>query len=379
MKYNYIIIFCVLMFSNSYAQNYTPFDTVSFEKRKQLLEEYTTRHNQKIKDIKRTYSGSTSRDMQEAYNNQFYNFSRVINKKELYFDATIQNYAQKILQEIVNSNPSLANKNIAVYFSRSTEPNAYSIGDGTVIINLELLRYLNDEAEIGFVLSHEIAHYILNHRDLSIQKSIALQNSEENKKAEKDIKKSKFNKQIKSDALVKDRLYERKNNSRYQEFQADSLGLVFFKNTKYNPASSIKLLEHLSKTDIEKDSLSRKSYVKNFTTKNQPFLKEWTVMEDFSGYNYSKESIFKWNIDSLKTHPNCEQRIAKISPKVASKKKDFYTDKAFFDELKKGMKINSYIPSINPTEQTKSQQYYFGFMTNMTLSELEKLASDYKN
>jgi len=173
------------------------------------------------------------------------------------------------------------------------------------------------------------------------------------------------------------------------------------------------------------------SYPKNFTTKNQPFIKEWVVMEDYSKYSYSKENIFKWDVDSLKTQPDCEQRIEKISNRVKNAKTNYYTDKAFFDDLKKRieyeqiyndyylknygsslyealklkeknpksvylkeiitsnlealakakkeMRINSYIPSINPNEQTKSQQYYFNFVSNLTLSELEQLAMDYKN
>ena len=431
MKYYFFTTLSILLFISGHAQNYTPFDTTSFSKRKLFIEEFSNRHKLKIKEIKKAYSGNTSKEIQESYTNQFEYIKRKIDKKELYFDDKIQSYIDKIVTEIISNNPVLADKKIQAYFSRNSEPNAFSIGDGTIIFNLELLKYLNDEAEIGFVLSHEIAHYVLNHRDTSIQKSIIAQNSDENKKAEKEIRKSKYNKQTKSDALVKKYVYDGKYKSRYHEFQADSLGLVFYKNTNYNSASSIDLLKHLSKTDTERDSLSRKSYVKNFTTKNQPFLKDWIVMEDFSKYNYSKDHIFNWNIDSLKTHPNCDERIERISSKIGTKKKDFYTDKIFFTDLKKRieyeqiyndyyienygeslynclkqkekdpkniflnkiiaanlealakakkeMRINTYIPSINPKAHTKSQQYYFGFMSNLTLSELTQLATDYKN
>jgi predicted Zn-dependent protease len=431
MKPTFTIIIFILFFCRGYSQTYKPFDTISFEKRKLFLKEFKSRNDQKIKEIKKTYSGKVGKEMEAAYKSQFEDFSRTINNKELYFDDNLQNYIQKILTEITRNNSVLADKKISVYFSRDPAANAYSIGDGTIIFNLELLKYLNDEAEIGYIICHEIAHYTLNHRDKSIEKEISSQNLKDAKALEKDLKKSKFNKQIKSESFAKNSIYSRKNRSRLQEFQADSLGLDYFKKTNYNSASSINLLKHLSKTDIETDSLPRVSYPKNFTTKNQKFIKEWVAMEDYSKYSYSKENIFKWDVDSLKTHPNCEQRIEKINKLVKNSKTNYYADKAFFDDLKKRieyeqiysnyyiknyglslydalklkeknpksnylkemiasnldalanakkeMRINSYIPSINPTEQTKSQQYYFNFVANLTLSELEQLALDYKN
>ncbi len=425
------IAFVFFLYSFSYSQTYKPFDTVSVENRKVFLNEYEIRHKQKLKEVKKAFSGKISEQIEKAYISQFEDISRATKYKELYFDANMQSYLQNILLEITLSNPILQNQNIRVYFSRNTNPNAFSIGDGTVVVNTELLKYIDDEAELSFVICHEIAHFILNHRDSSIQEYVIKQNGDEVKKAEKDIKKSKFNKQSKSEKLAQATIYSKKYRSRTQEFQADSLGLAYFKKMKYNNIASIKLLKNLSETDIELDSLPQKSYPKYFTTKNQKFLKEWLVSEDYSKYNYSKEQFFKWNVDSLKTHPDCEQRIARIKPEVTDNKKNYSIDKAFFDELKKRiafeqvfnyyymeeygqslyetlklrekasndkfliqmttlnlealakakkeLKYNNYIPLINPKEQTKSQQYFFNFMSNLTLTEIQNLADDYKS
>ncbi|MGA9639164.1 M48 family metallopeptidase [Flavobacterium sp.] len=414
-----------------HGQSYKPYDTISFSKRKEVLKEFESRYEKKIKEIKNEFSGKISKDIVAIHTEQFEDFSKTVNNKTLYFDDKLQEYAQKIQTEIVASNPSLATQNIKIYFSRSPEPNAYSIGDGTIIFNLELLKYIEDEAEIGFVFCHEIAHFLLNHRDKSIQKKVLLQNSKEYLSAEKDIKRSKYNRQVKSEKIAKELIYSRKSKSRSHEFEADSLGMLYFKNTHYNNNSSIKLLNHLSVSDIEKDSLPKGSYAKNFTTKNQKFIKEWTVMEDFSKYSYTKANSFKWNIDSLKTHPNCDQRIEKIKKEVKVSAKDFYVDKMFFTTLKKNvfyeqvfnnyylknyglglydalklkekdpkniflkemiasdfeelakakkeLKFNTYIPLVNPKEHTQSQQYFLGFMTNLTQTELQQLAADYKN
>jgi predicted Zn-dependent protease len=429
MKKIYLLLIFILCL-NSYSQSYQPFDTISLQNKKAFLKELENRHDEKIKQIKKDFSGKISKGIEAVYTDQWEDFSRTVKKNEIYFDKELQNYADKIIAEIKATNPEINKKKITMYFSRDSEPNAYSIGDGTIVFNLELLKYLDDEAEFTYVICHEIAHFILNHRDNSIQTNVLNQNDKEIKKAEKEIKKSKYNKQLKSEKLAQSSIYSRKNRSRLHEFQADSLGLVYFKKMKYNSFASVNMLKNLSKTDIELDSLPQKSYPKNFTTKNQKFLKEWLVSEDYSKYNYSKEHFFKWNVDSLKTHPDCDQRIEKIKKEVTDKKSNYNIDKSFFNELKgrvdfeqvfnyfymeeygrslyetlklreknpkntfltkmmalnleslakakKEMKLNSYIPLINPIEQTKSEQYYFNFMSNLTLSEFQQLAADYK-
>lgn len=223
------IAFVFFLYSFSYSQTYKPFDTVSVENRKVFLNEYEIRHKQKLKEVKKAFSGKISEQIEKAYISQFEDISRATKYKELYFDANMQSYLQNILLEITLSNPILQNQNIRVYFSRNTNPNAFSIGDGTVVVNTELLKYIDDEAELSFVICHEIAHFILNHRDSSIQEYVIKQNGDEVKKAEKDIKKSKFNKQSKSEKLAQATIYSKKYRSRTQEFQADSLGLAYFK------------------------------------------------------------------------------------------------------------------------------------------------------
>ncbi|NRS89773.1 putative Zn-dependent protease [Flavobacterium sp. 7E] len=415
----------------SYSQTYTPFDTTSVAKKKLFLEELKARKDLKIKLIKQDFSGKISREMIAVYDSQFDDFSRNVNENELYFDEKLNAYATKIVSYIKEKNTELNGTAIKVYFSRNSEANAYSIGDGTIILNMGLIAYAKEESEIIFTICHEIAHFILDHRGQSIEKNIVNLHSKENEEKEKEIKKSKFNKQIKAQALAKNTIYSRKSKSRMNEFQADSLGFIYFKKLQYNTATSLKLLEHLSNSDEELDSLSLKAYPKYFNTKNQKFIPQWMVREDFSNYSYSKESVFKWDVDSLKTHPNCDERIARLKNLVVDKKSNFYIDKEFFKNLKdrmsyeqvfnqyylkeygkslystlkqkethpkdkfldnmmasnldalakakKEMRMNTYVPLIDPTEHTKSQQYYLNFISNLTLSELERLATDYKN
>jgi hypothetical protein len=132
----------------------------------------------------------------------------------------------------------------------------------------------------------------------------------------------------------------------------------------------------------------------------------------------------------LKTHPDCAARIKKIEEKLSKDNiKDFEIDNKFFANLKniatfelvanhyhakeygfslyealkllnrkkddvylmkmvsenlivlakakKEMKLNTYIPRINPKEQTNSQQRFYNFMNNLSINEIQRLSNDY--
>jgi predicted Zn-dependent protease len=426
----FIILVLFISSFNLYSQVYQPLDTVCEVWVKKLIDEMDSRHKANIARIKDENSGDIKRGILAAYTDQFDELVKDFKKGELYFDLKNQNYLQQLFNNILTSNPDLQSKEMNIHFSRATNPNAFSIGDGTIIVHLELLNTLETEGQLTSVICHEIAHYTLEHRNKSIKRHYENLNSKENKKEEREIIHQKYNKQKRAENYLKDVVYSRKSKSRIHEMEADSLGFVYFKNTKYNPSNFTNALKNLEKSDIEKDSLVDADYKKFFVTKSQKFIDEWLVMEDFSGYHYSKENVFKWSIDSLKTHPDCAARVKNIETKLSKDNvKDFEIDNKYFINLKnaaqyelvanhyhakeygfslyealkllkkkpndiylmkmvsenlkllakakKEMKLNSYIPRINPKEQTNSQQRFCNFMNNLSINEIQRLTNDY--
>ncbi len=425
------LIFFLLMLKNLSSQNYVPIDTLAISEKAIFKKDFETRHKLNIESVKDDFSGDLKRKMVAIYQDQFDDFVKELDKGSLYFQKENQDYLEKILLHIIASNPDLKSKKILIYFSRDTNANAYSIGDGTLVINLELLKHLETEGELAGVICHEISHYTLNHRNKSVTTYIKNLLSNETKKEEREISRLKYNKQKRAEKLIKNVVYSKKNKSRNHELEADSLGLNYLKKTKYNQINFLSLLKRLETSDEEKDSLIEADYKKYFTTKNQKFIPDWMIMEDFSQYRYSKENILKFNIDSLKTHPDCKTRIEKITIlKPIDTKTDFSINAEFFKKLKnisqyelianyyrskeygyclyetlkllkykendtyllkmmsksftqlakskKEMRLNTYIPSVNPKEQTKSQQQFFNFITNISNSEMERLQKDFE-
>lgn len=427
LRYFFLAFFFVI---KSFSQVYIPIDTTKNDSYKTFVADFTSTHKEAISLIKNGYSGDFKREIVKLHEEQFEAILKDFNNGEVYFEEKNQKYLTDLLGIIIKFNPELSNKGIKIHFSRENNPNAFSIGDGTIIIHLNLLKITENEGELVDVICHEIAHYILNHREKSYKKNVENITSKKFKKEVRDISNLKYNKQKRAENLLKDALYTRKSKSRAHEIEADSLGMIYFNKTNYNPKHALNLLNNLENSDFEKDSLVEKDLRLFFTTQNQKFLEEWLEKEDFSGYNYSKEHLFKWNIDSLKTHPDCKERIEKIEvSNTFASTKNFQLDAKYFNTLKqvanyetvanlyyfkkygyslyealkllkekkddayllemvsdnlvllekakREFKFNKYIPSINPKEQTNSEQLFINFMNNLTPKELERLSNDY--
>ncbi|MDI1234220.1 MAG: M48 family metallopeptidase [bacterium] len=131
-------------------------------------------------------------------------------------------------QKIIQSNH--LDTNVNFYILRSSMYNAFATDEGYVFATTGLLSQISNEDELAFILCHELSHYILKH---NLQRKIQAQESLKKmlKKVKADRKNSKDKVKFSTlDAYLKD-IYK---FSRMNEFQADSLGLVLYKNAGYN-------------------------------------------------------------------------------------------------------------------------------------------------
>lgn len=75
----------------------------------------------------------------------------------------IVQYVNIILRNIIDSNPEIKDKakNIKVYISRNLEiKNAFAFSNGAIIISLPLLKIIETEEELAFVIAHELSHIL---------------------------------------------------------------------------------------------------------------------------------------------------------------------------------------------------------------------------
>lgn len=224
------------------------------------------------------------------------------------FSPTLQAYSQNILAEIVDANPELAKKKIRFLISRYPMPNASSVGEGTVIINIGLLAELENESQLAFILCHEIAHFQLGHAESRVEKKVQLEEAEHTKKELRRISKLEYGAAAEAAELLQGIVYDHRHQSREHELEADSLGLVYLRKTKYDAQEAIRSMEILDSIDAVRllDSIDLKTM---FNSPNYPFKERWLAKRELltmGGQNENEEEFF--NLDSLKTHPDCAER-----------------------------------------------------------------------
>lgn len=436
MTYKSLLLFSCILFSfitpnRLFSQKYIPIDTTKHEKRDLFVKEFAIRNELFVKDIKSKYDSKTSKYIINNYLDFSKDFSTEIKKGSFIFEDEITDYVYKILDEIKIANPELSKYNFKILISKSHSLNAYCIVDGTFVINIGLFYWLDNEDQLAGVLSHEIAHKVLEHSLKKQEKDF--QNNKISKEKLSSLKKEKYNISDKALAIFKERLYESGEQAKKHEFQSDSLGYVFYRKTKYSKSEFIEALKFMQEYDsIKPIGLEQKVYKKYFDLPEQKFKEEWLLKEDFSSYDYSKLSE-KINADSISSHPEISDRIEKIKNlfsevnqevKSSNSNKELYSKisniaymetipNLYFDEqyglsiyvgllylereekndsffkewigksflkiydARKNYTLNRYLERLVPKEQSESYQQFLSFMWNLKLDEIKKIADYY--
>lgn len=314
-KFFYIIIFsCFFQFL--FCQENILLDTLSNEVLKIELEQFYLNQAKKTEILFNQISDTKVKsEMREVYGEKKSKFLQQIKSGKFVYHKEISPLMDKIFSDIKANNPNENFNDIKIILALDEEVNAYNSGEGIVVINLPLILNINDELELSFIICHEISHQMLNHVYNSIETNLKKGNSKEMIEKARELEKVKYNKRSLAKAEVKNFVYHNRRFSRDKEYQADSLGFVYFSKT--NPKyllKSVEALACLKHVDKEKDSLTKKDYHVIFDNTTIVFQDEWLETEDFSSYNYQKTIKF-WDIDSLRTHPDIDKRITYLKDK----------------------------------------------------------------
>ena len=279
---------------------------------KQIIEKSICCTYDKLEDYK-MFLGAVAKKNTEALDKKLRKeYADVINDKNtdlftdlqesrFIFDTAINKYLGSIFYYVLEKN-GLDKSEFHFFVNRSSEVNAYTYEDGTVVCNLGLLNIAETESQIAMIFCHELAHYLLNHCNNSIVSSIEKFNSPEFIAQVKEIKKEKFNTKKQLEELLRTDLFNRKRHNRSQEMAADSLGMILFGKTNYSSIS----VPHVFNLLDSSETLLTKCTIKSF-------LANENLKADESWFTTKKKMTFggpvkKEIIDSLRTHPDCAKR-----------------------------------------------------------------------
>jgi hypothetical protein len=276
---------------------------------------------------------SESKLFSESFNEIKKSIKSISNDSLLMHNDIVTNYLQSLVCSIQKNNPAIFNRKFNLLTYRTSIPNASSYGNGLILYNLDLITKLNNEAEVAFILCHEMSHDVKGHFLESIKKSYELKMDPKIKKDFENVKNKKFNQLQSYENYLTKYIQSITSKKRENEVQADSLGLVYFVNAGYNPQDAYNTMDRLDSIDNQfyKDKID---YEKIFNSLNFSFNMNWLNQEQqeetISGGNFNS----KEKPDSLKTHPDCKLRLN--SMKKLGLKNEFNTEiKNDFLEIKK--------------------------------------------
>lgn len=281
-------------------------------------------------------SGEHKDDYKAVYESRFELISSLMKSSRLVAEPDAHAYLQKILDRIVSVNEELKPLEVRLVFSRDSWVNAYSVGEGTLIVNAGLLIRLKNEAELAFVLCHELAHYYLDHSAKSIQKMISTANSETVRAELKKLSRQEYGAGADLDKLMKWMAFSSRRHSRENESEADEMAIRFMKNTEFNGQGAITCLQMLDQSD-DSTYYAPLNLKTIFNFPDYAFKNRWLQDETaiFSQLKGNTGELSAQERDSLRTHPDCPLRIAAMEPAVRdiTGRQDFPVDAAMFKQL----------------------------------------------
>ncbi|MEM9983874.1 MAG: M48 family metallopeptidase, partial [Bacteroidota bacterium] len=96
------------------------------------------------------------------YWEQAYVSQQLLRSGKVLFNDSVSRYLERVADQLLRVQPQLRSE-LEFYAVRSPYVNAYSSGRGFILVNVGLIAQLQSEAELGYILSHEIAHFVKQH------------------------------------------------------------------------------------------------------------------------------------------------------------------------------------------------------------------------
>lgn len=104
-------------------------------------------------------SAETQREFLE---NTGYAIDELLHSGLVVYGDEVSNYVASIADKLLAGNPSLRSK-LRFYTLKLNETNAFSTDQGIIFVTTGLIAQLSSEAQLAFILAHEISHYTEKH------------------------------------------------------------------------------------------------------------------------------------------------------------------------------------------------------------------------
>ena len=231
------------------------------------------------------------------------------------FNDPISDYLQEVMEEL-HSTSGGGVEIPKVYVVRTYNVNAFATDRGSVFVTMGLLSQLENEAQLAYILAHELVHFEKRHsRELFLE---AL-----------DIEREIDGNQTLREGSVDDILVSKNYYSKELENEADKLGLDKILKTNYSLSTLNTVYDVLKYAYLPYDEVVfEPSY---FESAGYQFPEKFWLEEVKSIEGFDEEED-----DSKSTHPNIASRRAALQERIDSiseeGRKNFIVSQERFEE-----------------------------------------------
>ncbi|MCA6363331.1 MAG: M48 family metallopeptidase [Bacteroidetes bacterium] len=235
-------------------------------------------------------SGSAYRDVQKE---QFllqsnYVLDNLLTSGKVLFGDSVTTYINQLADVLLADDQQLRSK-LRFYCLRISDANAFSTDQGMIFVTIGLIAQLENEAQLAFILSHEIAHYEKRH---------TLNQYLENKKIFSRTARDYYRN-------YDERIRSSSEYSKDQEIQADSLGLHRLRNVGYDCEQALTSLFVLQYSYLPFEDIPF-----NKASLNTPLaaLPQALFLDSIKPINFESDN----EDDTYNSHPNMLKRRLKL-------------------------------------------------------------------
>lgn len=247
--------------------------------------------------MKISHPGMSKEEQLHFLEDIHYGIYELLSSGKVVFGDETATYVQSVASRLLKDEPELR-KELQFYVLKSNLTNALSTDQGVIFITLGLLSQLENEAQLAFIISHEISHYVSGHVKESFK-----ERSTTTKKREK----------------FDDRIARLSTHSKEAEFEADRLALERYHAAGYSKDEVSIAFDVLMYSYLPFDEI--KLPLDYFNSENlfvpeQLFPKEINQIKANEDYDDSKSS-----------HPNIRKRRSSVNMELKEYKN--WGDKEF--------------------------------------------------
>jgi hypothetical protein len=316
--YPFLFIFFVIVFSqNIFGQN-TYFVSSPIIRKDEFLTEFIKdKYNENKKEVCEECSSKEKQIINSILLRRKERTISMIEKGNLILSGPLFDFVNSIYNEIAIANPQINRKKIIILKDESA--NAFTMGEDIIYIHTGLLYRLQNKDQLAYILCHELGHDELEHY-YSDLKNYAKEKTEKERKI-KEIMSKKYGHVTNLNEFLVPKLLANMKSSREDELTADSLGVIFYQNCRFDKAKACTSFDifleadHIRDTsifDFKKELLLSDGLIdmnKLTSYSNESSLGDF---DDESGLTDAEIEQQKKLNDMLRSHPYEAERSLKL-------------------------------------------------------------------